>query len=50
MAVEHEGAAVQVAAHLGRLPDAQVPQLHFLEIRIDPQEFSGITVISAWPA
>ena len=37
MAVKNEGAAVKIAAHLGRLADAQVAQLHFLEIRIDPQ-------------
>ena len=30
-------ASVEVAAHLGGLADAQIPQLHFLEIRIDPQ-------------
>ena len=30
-------AAVEIAAHLGRLSDAQMAQLHLLEVRIHPQ-------------
>jgi len=36
-----ERAAVEVALDLGRLADAQMAQLHFLEIGIHHSEFSG---------
>src|SRR6266404_6840189 len=37
VSVIDEGAAVQIAAHFGRLTDAQMPQLYFLEVCVHPQ-------------